>query len=279
MALIYVLQPQSRHAIRANLLFHEQKNSPNFQAAEIELVIMNEERRLSMIPSDEINLIWSMGLKKDNLRINGKSYPTEQWTTMLKTAGLGRDNYFVIRQGECVKLAMASPLERLNMLESFAGCSDFQDKLEQSQKLLDDSKQSVEMVGTDLETLQKQIDELTKDRAVIEKYQKYVDIERALKYVLLKMEQDELNKKMDKFTKKRAASRQEQSKQRKELTKQLLKLEECKDKLENWKTLLKRLEVERESLQEELENRSREAQKVEGNLEGKLKSEREREKV
>ena len=59
MALFYVLQPQKRQSIRANMLFHEQKDGPNFQAAEIDVVLMNEDNRMSMIPNDEIHVNWS----------------------------------------------------------------------------------------------------------------------------------------------------------------------------------------------------------------------------
>ena len=272
MALFYVLQPQKRQSIKANLLFHEQKDGPSFQAAEIDVVLMNEDRRVSMITNDEIHVNWSMGLKKDSLRINGKTVSVEYWTTVLKSAGLGRDNYFVIRQGECVKLAMALPTERLKMLESFAGCIDFKSKLLKCQKHLEGSKMNVKQVANELRNLQKEIDDMSTDKGRLEKFQKYDGIKRSLKYVLLTKEQDDLFKKMEKFNKKREVIRKEQSKQRNLLTKEEISLEEIKEELKNVLGDLKRFEAERNSMQEELENRSKEAQRLEENIGANLRS-------
>ena len=254
------------------MLFHEQKDGPNFQAAEIDVVLMNEDNRMSMIPNDEIHVNWSMGLKKDSLRINGKTVSVEYWTTVLKSAGLGRENYFVIQQGECVKLAMTSPTERLKMLETFAGCIDFQSKLLRCQKHLDGSKMNVELVGNELRDLQKDINDMGTDTDRLEKYQKYNGIKRALKFVLLTKEQDALNKKRDKFNKKREVFRREQNKQRDLLTEAEISLEEIKEEYKNALADLKRCEAVRKPMQEELENRSKEAQLLEENIAASLRS-------
>ena len=64
---------------------------------------------------------WNFGNKKDILHVNGKPTPIEQWNSLLKSAGMLRENFFYIHQGETNQLAMSSPRDRLRMLEAFAG--------------------------------------------------------------------------------------------------------------------------------------------------------------
>ena len=263
MALFYVLQPKKRQSLKALSLFHEQRSGPTFQSAEIDVVIVDENHRMSMLSTDEIHIKMSLGQKKESLRVNGKSITIDQWITMLVTAGMGRDNYFVIRQGECTKLAMASPTERLSTLEAFAGSIDFESKKKDCQLNLANIKRNLRDTKDDLQQIEKRISEVGGDKQVLEEFNKLEGKKRAIKYVLLNKEQSGLSKKLEKFMKKKKESDKKQKKLNGTLASLKSELQKTKEQYDLVVFNVKRLENEKKSLQDELETRVKDELTVE----------------
>ena len=114
----------------------------------------------------QVKLTWTLGTKKDVLHINGKPTPIDQWKSTLKSAGMLRENFFFIHQGETNRLAMATPVERIKMLEKFAGADEWEKDKEKVAQDLDECTKSLEEFDIKLEELDGDLDNLYKGNKI-----------------------------------------------------------------------------------------------------------------
>ena len=197
MAVFYVLQPRARKQLRDQIIFHDCSENPRSPTAEIQIVFDNEDSRLP-VDSNEVTVKWIMGSKKDCIFINGKSSTPENWYNILKVAGLTRNNYFAIQQGETQRLALTSPRDRLKLLQEFAGVSIYDVKMnlalklnDDSHKKLDDSNEMFAKLSLEAEKLEEQSGDLAEFKNLDRKRQ-------SLQYVMTCREMTDTEKKLEK---------------------------------------------------------------------------------
>ena len=73
-----------------------------------------------------------------------------------------RENFFFIHQGETNRLAMATPIERIRMLEKFAGAEEWEKDKEKVTQDLNECKKSIEEFDQKLEELDGDLVNLSK---------------------------------------------------------------------------------------------------------------------
>ena len=73
-----------------------------------------------------------------------------------------RENFFFIHQGETNRLAMATPIERIKMLEKFAGADEWEKEKEKVTQDLNECKKSIEEFDQKLEELDGDLANLSK---------------------------------------------------------------------------------------------------------------------
>ena len=77
-----------------------------------------------------------------------------------------RENFFFIHQGETNRLAMATPVERIKMLEKFAGADEWEKDKEKVAQDLDECTKSLEEFDIKLEELDGDLDNLSKGNKI-----------------------------------------------------------------------------------------------------------------
>lgn len=253
MAISYILQPRSRFELDSYLLLHDQGEGTTFQSAEIEVIWNNEDRRLSMIPTDKVCLTWSLGHKKNTLMLNGKTHSIQEWDNMLTTAGMNRENYFIVRQGETGKLATASSSDRLKMLEDFAGLSDYEQKCEKIESSTKEARECLVRINGQMDNLKAKIEGIAEQKLQLDQYTKLDKQKRGLTVVLAERNKASLEKKVRELQGKQDSGTDE-------LEQFQLKIKQAKNTRDN-------AEEEREELQEELDAKMSENRKLQENLE------------
>ncbi len=163
-------------------IFHNVEQSKAFPSAEIIITCNNEDRRID-ISADKVVLHWSIRQKKSTLTLNGKRTTIEEWKTLLKTAGLTRSNYHIIKQGETNKLANASPAQRLAVLKEFAGATDYEKKRQGTLKYIEVSKEEVEKASTELAAFNNEIAKLNEEHEELQKFRKVAGFRAGLLWV------------------------------------------------------------------------------------------------
>jgi structural maintenance of chromosome 3 (chondroitin sulfate proteoglycan 6) len=70
----------------------------------------------------EVTISRTIGLKKDEYRVNSKSATHKEIVNLLESAGFSRSNpYYIVHQGEVVRLVEATDQSRLDLLMEVAG--------------------------------------------------------------------------------------------------------------------------------------------------------------
>ena len=262
MALFYALQPRLRKTLRGTDGIFHHWNDNIMPQAQFVIVFNNEDRRFSTVDTDKIVLMWIMGTKSDILKVNGKACSLEKWGSLLANAGMSRENYFAIHQGETNRLAMASPTERLEMLEHFAGLADYYKKAEKSKKELETARQSLVNIDEQLERLGEEMDRLELEAEELTDYQAIIRKTKALSTVINKRELAQINDKLHALTGKRSRCEVESEKMNGERKVAIMKRDEIQSNLLTIETAIESLNREKDSIQEDLHFRTKELETI-----------------
>lgn len=187
-ALAFVLQGTPRADI-----FHKPSIS---QSATVKVTLDNHDRRMP-VNLDKVKIVRVLGLKKDVLYLNGKPITKDELGNQLATAGVSKNNpYHFVRQGEINSLALATPLQRLNLLEDFAGLNTYADKRKASLTELKEATESLASLDDILEKMDEEIDGLATEAKELEAYNKLDKVKRAATYIMLSREVKPLQDKL-----------------------------------------------------------------------------------
>lgn len=245
--------------MRPQLLQYEQTDGAKLMSAEIELNINNEDKRFLTLP-EKIKVLCILNQKTDILIVNGKNYNLTGWNDLLRGAGLQRENYFVVAQGEISQLAMKSPPERLQMLCEFAGQGEYIKKNKQSCELLLKSRKDQEMAHEKIDLLEASIEDMAVQLEELNVYLKLDRQKRAIDLVLTERELTTLSEKLKHLRETRNETElQELAVKLNEVTKEQKSLE---SKLKKKEAEIGNRVVETEFLRESYESQLTEMHKI-----------------
>lgn len=167
-AIRFVLSDAYTHMTREERqgLIHE--GSDTVLSAYVEVVFDNSDRRFP-IQRDEVIIRRTIGLKKDDYALDGRSVTRSDVMNLLESAGFSRLNpYYIVPQGKITALTNSKDSERLQLLKEVSGAKMFETKLRESSKEMTNSKYKMDRVDESmlklaekLSDLQMELDDLT----------------------------------------------------------------------------------------------------------------------
>ncbi|KAI6242798.1 Structural maintenance of chromosomes protein [Aphelenchoides fujianensis] len=187
-----------------NNLLHEGTGQRVAQA-KVEIVFDNSLHRL---PSDsnEVRIARVVTSKKDQYLIDGKT------ATRADSAGISRSNpYYIVKQGKVMELATAADAQRLKLIKEVAGTKVFDERKEESMKLLEETQGKLAKCEQLLGYMGERLKKLEEEKEDLKEYQKFDRQKRAIEYTINALECNEAERKCDRMSSQREQLNNEQN--------------------------------------------------------------------
>ncbi|KRY74786.1 Structural maintenance of chromosomes protein 3 [Trichinella pseudospiralis] len=203
-AIQFVLSDEFSHlrVEQRQSLLHE-GTGPRVLQAFVEIVFDNSDSRLPF-EKDEVRLRRLIGPKKDQYFLEGKMIPKQEVQSLLESAGFSKSNpYYIVKQGKINELATAPDSYRLKLLREVAGTRVYDERKEESNVLLRDSKARVEKIIEVLKYIEERLKTLEEETQELKEYQKLDRMRRALEFTIFDHELADIRRKLDLLAEKR----------------------------------------------------------------------------
>ncbi|KRX58660.1 Structural maintenance of chromosomes protein 3 [Trichinella sp. T9] len=203
-AIQFVLSDEFSHlrVEQRQSLLHE-GTGPRVLQAFVEIVFDNSDYRLPF-EKDEVRLRRLIGPKKDQYFLEGKMIPKQEVQSLLESAGFSKSNpYYIVKQGKINELATAPDSYRLKLLREVAGTRVYDERKEESNVLLRDSKARVEKIIEVLKYIEERLKTLEEETQELKEYQKLDRMRRALEFTIFDHELADIRRKLDLLAEKR----------------------------------------------------------------------------
>ncbi|SCV04248.1 LAMI_0H14598g1_1 [Lachancea mirantina] len=192
------LRREERHA-----LIHQGTGSVMSAFVEIEFNDPEGQMAIStglqVTQAETIKVRRTIGLKKDEYSINGKTCHKGDIARMLESVGFSPSNpYNIVPQGRIVAVTNAKDEERLSLLEEVVGAKSFEAKLQESLNKMETTNKDSAKIEAELTELQERLDELDEERRDLEKYQALERDRKAFQFLLYDRELNEVTNSIEK---------------------------------------------------------------------------------
>lgn len=170
-AIRFVLSDAYTHMTREERqgLIHE--GSGTVMSAYVEIVFDNTDRRFPL-QKDEVSIRRTIGLKKDDYSMDGKSATRSDVMNLLESAGFSRLNpYYIVPQGKITSLTNSKDSERLALLKEVSGAKVFEAKLKESTKEMTNSSFKMERIDEAMEKLSEKLSDLQIESNDLQEFQ------------------------------------------------------------------------------------------------------------
>nr|CCA17167.1 structural maintenance of chromosomes protein 3 put [Albugo laibachii Nc14] len=162
-------------------LLHE-GSGKHVMSAFVEIVFDNSDGRLP-VDTEEVVLRRTIGVKKDEFFLNRKHISKSDVIHLLESAGFSRSNpYYIVQQGKVNALAVMKEKERLELLREVAGTKVYEDRREESLKILQETQVKREKIEQVISYIEERLEELEGEKEELKQYQKLDRKVRALEY-------------------------------------------------------------------------------------------------
>lgn len=192
-AIRFVLSDAYTHMTREERqgLIHE--GSGTVMSAYVEIVFDNTERRFPL-QKDEIAIRRTIGLKKDDYSLDGKSAARSDIMNLLESAGFSRLNpYYIVPQGRITALTNSKDAERLALLKEVSGAKVFESKLRESTKEMTNSNFKMLRIDEAMERLEEKLSDLQIELNDLKEYQLLEKNRKVYEFNLFDRELNTLN--------------------------------------------------------------------------------------
>jgi len=153
-------------------------------AAYVEIIFDNSDGRLS-VESDEVVLRRTIGHKKDEFFVNRKRVQKAEVQSLLESAGFSKSNpYYIVQQGKVANLCVMKDTDRLALLKDIAGTTIYEDRRQESLRILADTRSKQERIEEVLAFIEERLTELEKEKEELTEYDRLDKQRRALEYTL-----------------------------------------------------------------------------------------------
>lgn len=274
----FVLGEQSIKSLRGksgkDLIFNGSKNLPKGNRASVEIVFDNKDRVFKMGDRAEpLNLDYDeIVLKREvfpdgsnSYYINNTLVRLKDIVEMLASVNIGSSGHHIISQGQADRILTSSAKDRRIMIEDALGLKVYQNKLKESSKKLEKTKENMKEVGMLRRELAPHIKYLKKQ---VEKVEKSIELRKELSHLYMGFFKFEEN-----FLKEEGFDLKEKNHEKEKKLKELeVKITALKsvtdDSFENLKKdEMSKIENEINSLERTKEELSRKLGRIEGIIE------------
>jgi chromosome segregation protein len=178
-AILFVLGPKSSRAIRAgkltDLIFNGGKSKKASTFTKVSLLFDNQDR---MIPlnSDTVKLTRLVKLSQAGegynsyFYVNGRKSTLTEFDTLLSNSRISADGYNLVQQGDVTSIVEMTDLERRRILDDISGISHYDNDIAKAEEQREKAEQNIERISIILTELERQIEQLEKDRQTATKY-------------------------------------------------------------------------------------------------------------
>jgi len=194
------LQAEQRQA-----LLHE-GTGRGAMTASVEIVFDNSDNRLP-VTEEEVRIKRTIGLKKDEFKINDKSATARDVSNLLESAGFSSSNpYYIVEQGKVNRLTTMKDNERLELLKEVAGTRVYDDKKNESLKILQQQEAKKKSIDDTIEYVKERLNELKSEEKELKSFRKYDSERRMLEYNIYNMQLQEAIAQIDLIDDKRSSA-------------------------------------------------------------------------
>ncbi|CAL2036611.1 hypothetical protein CAEBREN_00372 [Caenorhabditis brenneri] len=227
-------------------LLHE-STGPKVAHARVEIIFDNSEKRLMAFDNPEVKIVRQVGKKKDQYYIDNKMVARAEVVNLMESAGFSRSNpYYIVKQGKINELATSPDAYKLKLLREVAGTRVYDERKEESLKILKETKMKTEKIQGLLKYIDERLQTLENEKEDLKEYQKLDKTKRSIEYTMY----DNTNKEATK--EKSRLDEQKQDLIRKDNNVKSL-LSDCLSEIAKKKTEKAKLEAQGRALREDKE--------------------------
>lgn len=177
-------------------LLHEGSGSA-VMSAYVEIIFDNSDERFPT-GRDEVVLRRTIGLKKDEYTLDRKNASKSDVMNLLESAGFSRSNpYYIVPQGRVTTLTNMKDHERLNLLKEVAGTQVYEQRRQESLKIMEDTDNKRGKIDELLKYIEERLGELEEEKEELRGYHEKDRERRCLEYTIYHREQVEINNALD----------------------------------------------------------------------------------
>ncbi|WKX98062.1 hypothetical protein Q1695_013617 [Nippostrongylus brasiliensis] len=173
---------------------------PRINTARVEIIFDNTDRRIPAVEAAEVRVVRQVGQKKDQYYIDGKMVPRAEVVNLMESAGFSRSNpYYIVKQGKINELATAPDSHRLKLLREVAGTRVYDERKEESLKILKETNSKTKKIETLLSYIDERLKTLEEEKEDLKEYQKWDKMKRSIEYTIYDTEANETRKKLERL--------------------------------------------------------------------------------
>ncbi|KAI9024903.1 chromosome segregation protein sudA [Phycomyces nitens] len=174
--------------------------------------------------------------------------------SLLESAGFSRANpYYIVPQGRVTSLTVAKDEDRLKLLKDIAGTRVYEQKRNESTKIMEDTDAKRVKIAEVLEYIQDRLAELEEEKEELSQYQTLDRERRSLEYTIYAREQADANEKLEDMDGNRRRELLSHETCREEYVDNENTLNELETNRRNTKQTIRLLEAEKKDMQDERE--------------------------
>lgn len=167
--------------------------------AYVEIIFDNSDGRF-LNQKDELILRRTIGQKKDEYSMDRKSATRHDVQQMLEGAGFSRSNpYYIVPQGRVTALTNMKDADRLNLLKEVAGTQVYEDRRQQSKRIMEDTEEKLLKIDDSLAFIRDRLQELEDEKKELKEYQEKDRDKRCLEYTIYTKDQEQVAQKLEQY--------------------------------------------------------------------------------
>lgn len=237
-------------------------------SAYVEIIFDNSDDRFPT-GKDELVLRRTIGQKKDEYTLDRKNATKADVMNLLETAGFSRSNpYYIVPQGRVTRLTNMKDAERLDLLKSVAGTGVYDQRKEESQKIMNETNNKLASIDVTFEQIRERLSELEEEQQELRSFQEKDQERRGLQYNLFHREQEMLSQALSDIEEKRETGIEDADEHRTRAATCEEELATINEKMAELKQQIEFARVDRKALEDE----RREAAKAHAHVELEVKN-------
>jgi len=233
-----------RQETRRSLL-HEGAG-PAVLTAFVEIAFDNTDRRMP-IDRDEVRVRRTIGAKKDDYSLDGKSATRNEVFNLLESCGFTKSNpYYIVQQGKVAELTLMDDRRRLELLKEISGAGVYDERRGESVKLLQETAVRRKKTEEIIEAVAGRIKSLEEEQRELVEYQQLEKQRRCLEYELTDRDWRTAQERIENLEVEKREVAEQVHKAQRDATEQRAKLEEAEAEALRANTEKQRLTAEHE---------------------------------
>ncbi|KAG1213842.1 hypothetical protein G6F69_002459 [Rhizopus microsporus] len=231
-------------------LLHEGVGTATISAF-VEIIFDNSDNRFPT-GKEEVILRRSIGLTLDEYSLDRKSVTKTDVLNLLESAGFSRSNpYYIVPQGRVTSLTTAKDEDRLKLLKEVAGTRVYEQKREESNKLMQETNAKRAKIEEVLKYIEERLSELEAEKAELSEYQELDNSRRSIEYTIYAREQTSASHRLEELEEERRRAIRKNEEIEGHHYKGEQKLKELEDQLRDARQTIQLHDQEKKDLLEE----------------------------